>query len=199
MRRNGFAVNKERSERSLVAVGVPVRNQDGTSLAVLSVSMPGLRYDLNRLQSRVAALDAAAHALEEGPGRTVRPTTVSSWIRSRMAASLSCVVTGGCGPPAHRPLRCVPVLLNSPGGSFSGGCLIRSSTPGTEPRVRCTTTTTPPPPFPWPPCGHPAIRKVSSAPLYAHCAQRNFFANALLPPQVSLPSHHPGAGAATPR
>ncbi|MGQ5640145.1 MULTISPECIES: IclR family transcriptional regulator [unclassified Streptomyces] len=65
VRRNGFAVNKERSERGLVAVGVPVRDQDGTALAGLSVSMPSVRYDAGRLQSLVATLDAAAHALEK--------------------------------------------------------------------------------------------------------------------------------------
>ncbi|MFH9983170.1 IclR family transcriptional regulator [Streptomyces sp. NPDC017179] len=64
LRRNGFAVNKERSERGLIAVGVPVRDRDGTALAGLSVSMPTVRYDPRRLQSLVATLDAATHALE---------------------------------------------------------------------------------------------------------------------------------------
>jgi DNA-binding IclR family transcriptional regulator len=72
LRRNGFAVNRERSERGLVAVGVPVRDQDGTALAGLSISMPSVRYDPHRLQSLVATLGAAAHALgqdlaTEGP------------------------------------------------------------------------------------------------------------------------------------
>ncbi|WP_244941787.1 IclR family transcriptional regulator [Streptomyces rubrogriseus] len=65
LRRNGFAVNKERSERGLIAVGVPVRDRDGTVLAGLSVSMPGVRYDPKRLQSLVATLEAAAHAIDE--------------------------------------------------------------------------------------------------------------------------------------
>ncbi|GGV40437.1 IclR family transcriptional regulator [Streptomyces griseoflavus] len=64
LRRNGFAVNQERSERGLVAVGVPVRDRDGTALAGLSVSMPGARYDPHRLQPLVATLDTAARALE---------------------------------------------------------------------------------------------------------------------------------------
>ncbi|WP_030902820.1 IclR family transcriptional regulator [Streptomyces sp. NRRL F-5126] len=64
LRRNGFAVNKERSERGLVAVGVPVRDEAGTALAGLSVSMPSVRYDPGTLRSLVAALDAAARALE---------------------------------------------------------------------------------------------------------------------------------------
>jgi DNA-binding IclR family transcriptional regulator len=65
LRRNGFAVNRERSERGLVAVGVPVRDRDGTALAGLSVSMPSVRYDPRRLRPLVATLEAAAHALEE--------------------------------------------------------------------------------------------------------------------------------------
>ncbi|WP_030407313.1 IclR family transcriptional regulator [Streptomyces albus] len=65
LRRSGFAVNKERSERGLVAVGVPVRGRDGTALAGLSVSMPSVRYDPKRLRSLVATLEAAAHAVDE--------------------------------------------------------------------------------------------------------------------------------------
>ncbi|GHH30402.1 IclR family transcriptional regulator [Streptomyces lanatus] len=65
LRRNRFAVNKERSERGLVAVGVPVCDQDGTALAGLSVSMPGTRYDPHRLQSLVATLTTTAHALQK--------------------------------------------------------------------------------------------------------------------------------------
>ncbi|NYV77517.1 IclR family transcriptional regulator [Streptomyces sp. UH6] len=64
LRRNGFAVNKERSERGLVAVGVPVRDRDGAALAGLSVSMPSVRYDPHRLRSLVATLETSAHALE---------------------------------------------------------------------------------------------------------------------------------------
>ncbi|MFJ2093406.1 IclR family transcriptional regulator [Streptomyces sp. NPDC087901] len=62
--RNGFAVNQERSERGLVAVGVPVRDRDGTALAGLSVSMPSVRYDSHDLPSLVATLNAAARAVE---------------------------------------------------------------------------------------------------------------------------------------
>ncbi|MFG3021582.1 IclR family transcriptional regulator [Streptomyces sp. NPDC048254] len=65
MRRNGFAVNRERSERGLVAVGVPVRDRDGTALAGLSVSMPSVRYDPHRLQALVKTLQASADALEQ--------------------------------------------------------------------------------------------------------------------------------------
>ncbi|MFB7425568.1 IclR family transcriptional regulator [Streptomyces hydrogenans] len=68
LRRNGFAVNRGRSERGLTAVGVPVRDRDGAVLAGLSVSLPSVRYDPVRLRSLVATLEAAAHALERDLG-----------------------------------------------------------------------------------------------------------------------------------
>ncbi|MFD7730335.1 IclR family transcriptional regulator [Kitasatospora phosalacinea] len=64
LRRGGFAVNRERSERGLTAVGVVVRDGAGAAVAGLSVSMPSVRYDPHRLQSLVAALEATARALE---------------------------------------------------------------------------------------------------------------------------------------
>lgn len=64
IRRKGFAVNRERSERGLVAVGVAVRGRDGTAQAGLSVSMPSVRYDPHQLPSLVATLGDAARRLE---------------------------------------------------------------------------------------------------------------------------------------
>lgn len=64
VRSSRFAVNQERSERGLVAVGVPVRGTDGVAVAGISVSMPGVRYDPGHLQSLVATLNAAARAVE---------------------------------------------------------------------------------------------------------------------------------------
>jgi DNA-binding IclR family transcriptional regulator len=64
IRRTGFAVNSERSERGLVAVGVLVRGPDGTAQAGLSVSMPSVRYDPHQLRSLVASLGAAGRGLE---------------------------------------------------------------------------------------------------------------------------------------
>jgi DNA-binding IclR family transcriptional regulator len=66
IRRKGFAVNRERSERGLVAVGVAVRGADGAAQAGLSVSMPSVRYDPHQLPSLIAALGAAARRLEAG-------------------------------------------------------------------------------------------------------------------------------------
>lgn len=64
VRRNGFVVNQGRSERGVVAVGVPVRSPDGQALAGLSVSMPSPRYDRHRLPALVAALSRGAKAIE---------------------------------------------------------------------------------------------------------------------------------------
>lgn len=64
IRRSGFVVNRERSERGLVAVGVPVRDADGATVAGLAVSMPSVRYDRNQLRTLVGTLTSAAHALE---------------------------------------------------------------------------------------------------------------------------------------
>lgn len=64
VRRNGFALNHGRSERGVVAVGVPVHGQDGKVLAGISVSMPSVRYDKERLRHYVATLRTAACALE---------------------------------------------------------------------------------------------------------------------------------------
>ncbi|GLZ09257.1 IclR family transcriptional regulator [Actinomadura sp. NBRC 104412] len=69
VRRNGFALNRDRSERGVTAVGVPVRDRDGTAVAGLSVSMPSARYDRHRLPGLVRVLTQAAGAIEAGlPG-----------------------------------------------------------------------------------------------------------------------------------
>jgi DNA-binding IclR family transcriptional regulator len=64
VRRAGFALNDGLSERGVVALGVAVRGSDGRALAGLSVSMPSVRYDRQRLPSLVAALNRAAGAIE---------------------------------------------------------------------------------------------------------------------------------------
>jgi DNA-binding IclR family transcriptional regulator len=64
IRRAGFVVNQGRSERGVVAVGVPVRDEDGVALAGLSVSMPSVRYARDDLPELVACLRAAVRGLE---------------------------------------------------------------------------------------------------------------------------------------
>ncbi|MFE4500875.1 IclR family transcriptional regulator [Rhodococcus sp. NPDC056743] len=62
--KQGFAVNQGRSERGVVAVGVPVRDPQGKALAGLSVSIPSVRYDRQKLPSLVATLRMAADRIE---------------------------------------------------------------------------------------------------------------------------------------
>jgi DNA-binding IclR family transcriptional regulator len=64
IRRSGFAVNSGRSERSLVAVGVPVRGRNGAALAGLAVAVPSIRYDRRQTESLLSALNSAARAVE---------------------------------------------------------------------------------------------------------------------------------------
>ncbi len=70
VRRNGFALNQGRSERGVVALGVSVRDSDGTALAGLSVSMPSARYDKHRLPALVDALFRVASAVEADLARS---------------------------------------------------------------------------------------------------------------------------------
>jgi DNA-binding IclR family transcriptional regulator len=63
VRRQGFAVNKERSERGVTAVGVPVLDAGRLAIAGLSFSMPSVRYDRVRLGAVVTALAAASAAI----------------------------------------------------------------------------------------------------------------------------------------
>ncbi|MDQ6522457.1 IclR family transcriptional regulator [Nocardioides sp. LHD-245] len=62
IRRAGFAVNRGRSERGIVAVGVPLRAADGEAVAGLCVSMPSVRYARDALPRIVQVLRDAAHA-----------------------------------------------------------------------------------------------------------------------------------------
>lgn len=64
VRKQGFAVNHGRSERGVVAVGVPVRDIGGALIAGLAVSIPSVRYDRQRLASLVATLQLAANGIE---------------------------------------------------------------------------------------------------------------------------------------
>lgn len=63
-RRNGFALNLQRSEKGLVAVGVAVRGPGGALVAGLSVSMPTVRYEERRLGGIVSLLRSAGAGLE---------------------------------------------------------------------------------------------------------------------------------------
>jgi DNA-binding IclR family transcriptional regulator len=64
VRRAGFALNQGRSERGVVAIGVPVRAPGGNVLAGISLSMPSVRYAKERLPTFVGVLRSQAEALE---------------------------------------------------------------------------------------------------------------------------------------
>jgi DNA-binding IclR family transcriptional regulator len=64
IRINGFALNRERSERGVVAVGHAVRDAEGAAVAGVSLSLPSVRYSAQRLPSLVAALGLTARAIE---------------------------------------------------------------------------------------------------------------------------------------
>ena len=66
VRRTGIAVNLERSERGLAAIGRAVLGADGDPVAAVSVSMPTVRYRKERVPEVVAALGAAADAVARG-------------------------------------------------------------------------------------------------------------------------------------
>ena len=63
VRRTGIAVNLERSERGLAAVGRAVHDPDGDPVAAVSVSMPTVRYRKERVPEIIAALGVAAEAI----------------------------------------------------------------------------------------------------------------------------------------
>jgi len=66
VRKNGFALNEGRSERGVVALGVPINNPAGDLVAALSVSLPTARYQRQELPKMVAVLRSEAQALEVG-------------------------------------------------------------------------------------------------------------------------------------
>ena len=74
VRRTGIAVNFERSERGVAAVGVPVKGPDGDTVAAVALSMPTVRYEPARVGGIVAALETAARGISEGLGATVSGT-----------------------------------------------------------------------------------------------------------------------------
>ncbi|MGW0947081.1 IclR family transcriptional regulator [Streptomyces sp. NPDC002623] len=72
VRSSGVAVNLERSERGLVAIGRGVIDASGATIAAVSVSMPSVRYSPDRVKEIVSALTVAADRISaemHGGGR----------------------------------------------------------------------------------------------------------------------------------
>jgi DNA-binding IclR family transcriptional regulator len=63
VRRSGIALNLERSERGVVALGTGIRDGHGATVAALAVSMPSVRYVPGRIEPVIAALTAAAASI----------------------------------------------------------------------------------------------------------------------------------------
>ena len=80
VRKSGFDVNNERSERGIVAVGVPVQGGDGVPVAGLSVSFPSVRL---RPAPAARARGGAAAGSRCGRGGTRRLTLRGQWPSGR--------------------------------------------------------------------------------------------------------------------
>ena len=68
IRKAGFALNHGRSERGVVALGVPVRGADGQAVAGLSISVPSVRYSAHSLPGWLGHLARTAAAIETDLG-----------------------------------------------------------------------------------------------------------------------------------
>lgn len=64
VRKAGFAVNRDRSERGVTAIGVGVRDPAGEVVAGLSISMQSVRFDVARLEAVLQVLRGAAQGIE---------------------------------------------------------------------------------------------------------------------------------------
>jgi IclR family transcriptional regulator, acetate operon repressor len=64
VRRQGFAINNQATERGVTALGLPVHGADGEAVAALSLSMPTVRFSRTQVPSWVAALGATAQSVE---------------------------------------------------------------------------------------------------------------------------------------
>ena len=63
VRRSGVAINRERTERGLIALGRAITNAQGETVAAVSVSMPRARYSPARVERITPALTAAAQEI----------------------------------------------------------------------------------------------------------------------------------------
>ncbi|NMH97509.1 IclR family transcriptional regulator domain-containing protein [Pseudonocardia acidicola] len=64
IRERGFAINDQLTEPGVMAVGMAVRDPHGVPLAGVSVSLPSVRFDRDRLPGLVGALSRAVAGIE---------------------------------------------------------------------------------------------------------------------------------------
>ncbi|GAA5136963.1 IclR family transcriptional regulator [Alloalcanivorax gelatiniphagus] len=63
VRKRGFAINNQLTEKGVTAIGVPIRDHDGVVCSALSVALPSARFERSDLPSWLEALNACATAI----------------------------------------------------------------------------------------------------------------------------------------
>jgi IclR family acetate operon transcriptional repressor len=74
-RRNGYAVNNQRTETGLTALGVAVRAPDGRFVVGASLAMPAVRFAKDKVEEWVRELAACAAAIEWDVARHLTATS----------------------------------------------------------------------------------------------------------------------------
>ncbi|MFB7629468.1 IclR family transcriptional regulator [Streptomyces sp. NPDC056149] len=64
IRKRGFAVNDQRTESGLTALGTVLHDPDGLPVAGVAIAMPTVRFDRDRVPSWVSALKATVSEIE---------------------------------------------------------------------------------------------------------------------------------------
>ncbi|MFC5105128.1 IclR family transcriptional regulator [Kibdelosporangium philippinense] len=65
VRKRGFAINDQRTEAGLTAIGVVVRDFARAPVAAVAIAMPTVRFHRDRVPSLVSALGATVAAVEQ--------------------------------------------------------------------------------------------------------------------------------------
>jgi DNA-binding IclR family transcriptional regulator len=68
VRRRGFAVNDQRTEAGLTALGVVVRDSARAPVAALAIAMPSVRFHRDRVPGWISALGVTLSAIEQELG-----------------------------------------------------------------------------------------------------------------------------------
>ncbi|GAB2853416.1 IclR family transcriptional regulator [Actinocorallia aurea] len=74
IRRRGFAINDQRTETGLTALGMAVRDPSGTPIAGISLSIPTARFSRDALPTWTTALSSATTRLESDLASQDQPT-----------------------------------------------------------------------------------------------------------------------------
>jgi IclR family acetate operon transcriptional repressor len=65
IRKRGYALNNQQTEAGLTAIGVALPDPDGQPSAAVSISMPAVRFNRDKLPTLVAALSTTAARIEQ--------------------------------------------------------------------------------------------------------------------------------------